>query len=46
MNSLQENIKPYSKAIVKLLKGTINKNDIVWNDILNYQNEIQEYTIY
>jgi hypothetical protein len=43
MNSLQENIKPYSKAIVKLLKGTINKNDIVWNDILNYQNEIQEY---
>lgn len=43
MNPLHENIKPYSKAIVKLLKGTINKNDIVWNDILNYQNEIQEY---
>lgn len=43
MNSLQENIKPYSKAIVKLLKGTINKNDFVWDDILNYQNEIQEY---
>ena len=43
MNQLHENIKPYSKAIVKLLKGTIDKNDIVWNDILNYQNEIQEY---
>lgn len=43
MNTLQENIKPYSKAIVKLLKGTINKSDIIWNDILIYQNEIQEY---
>lgn len=43
MNPLHENIKPYSRAIVKLLKGTINKNDIIWNDILKYQNEIQEY---
>lgn len=43
MNQLHENIKPYSKAIVKLLKGTIDKNDVVWNDILNYQNEIHEY---
>lgn len=43
MNPLHENIKPYSRAIVKLLKGTINKNDIIWDDILNYQNEIQEY---
>ena len=43
MSSLQENIKPYSKAIVRLLKRTINKNDTVWEDILNYQNEIQEY---
>jgi len=43
MSALQENIKPYSKAIVRLLKRTINKNDTVWDDILNYQNEIQEY---
>lgn len=43
MNSLHEHIKPYSKAIVKLLKGTINKNDTVWEDIVFYQNEIQEY---
>jgi len=43
MNQLQENIKPYSKAIVKLLKRTIDKDDIVWKDILFYQTEIQEY---
>lgn len=43
MNQLQENIKPYSKAIVKLLKRTIDKDDIVWEDILFYQTEIQEY---
>lgn len=43
MNTLQEKIRPYSRAIVKLLKGTINSNDIIWNDILNYHIEIQEY---
>jgi len=43
MNALHENIKPYSKAVVKLLKGTVNKGDVVWNGILEYQNEIQEY---
>lgn len=43
MNQLHENIKPYSKAIVKLLKGTVDKKDGVWDDILNYQIEIQEY---
>jgi len=43
MNQLQENIKPYSKAIVKLLKRTIDKDDTVWEDILFYQTEIQEY---
>ncbi len=43
MSSLQENIKPYSKAIVKLLKGTIESKDTVWNDILMYQIEIQNY---
>ena len=34
-------IKPYSKAVVKLLKGVVEKNDIVWSDILTYQTEIQ-----
>ncbi len=43
MSSLQENIKPYSRAIVKLLKGTIESKDTVWNDILMYQIEIQNY---
>ncbi|MCD8454226.1 DUF4194 domain-containing protein [Tenacibaculum finnmarkense genomovar ulcerans] len=43
MKQLHQNIKPYSKAIVKLLKGTVNKNESIWNDILIYQNEIQEY---
>ena len=35
--------KPYSKAIVKLLKGIVEKNDVVWNDVLNYQSDIQNY---
>ena len=43
MNQLRENIKPYSKAIVKLLKGTVDKKEAVWNDVLNYQAEIQGY---
>ena len=43
MNSLRENIKPYSKAIVKLLKGTVESKDNVWKDIILYQIEIQNY---
>lgn len=36
-------IKPYSKAIVYLLRKTTEKSSPVWNDILLYQSEIQEY---
>lgn len=36
-------IKPYSKAVVNLLKRTVEKNSPVWNDIINYQSDIQEY---
>lgn len=36
-------LKPYSKAIVKLLKGVVEYKDAVWNDILQYQTDIQEY---
>lgn len=36
-------IKPYSKAIVKLLKGIVEYNDPAWNDILQYQADIQAY---
>jgi len=37
------NIKPYSKAIVRLLKGTVERNDVVWKDIVAYQTEIRDY---
>jgi hypothetical protein len=43
MNQLHENIKPYSKAIVKLLKGTVDKKDTVWDDVITYELEINEY---
>lgn len=36
-------IKPYSKAIIKLLKGVVENNDVVWNDLLTYQADIQNY---
>lgn len=44
-NTLEEKTKPYSKAIVKLLKGVVNKNSSndLWETILNYQFDIQEY---
>ena len=43
MSSLERNIKPYSKAIVKLLKGSIERTSNVWEDVVNYQTEIQDY---
>jgi hypothetical protein len=43
MSSLEQNIKPYSKAIVKLLKGSIQRTSNVWEDVVNYQTEIQDY---
>jgi len=42
MNEIK-NIQPYSKAIVRLLKGTVERNNSVWNDIITYQTEIQNY---
>ena len=36
-------IKPYSKAVVKLLRGVVENNDTIWSDILTYQTEIQDY---
>ena len=43
MSNLEQNIKPYSKAIVKLLKGVVERNSSVWEDIIYYQEQIQEY---
>ncbi len=36
-------IKPYSKAIVLLLKKTVDNNSPEWNNILIFQKDIQEY---
>lgn len=36
-------IKPYSKAVIKLLKGVVENNDVVWNDLFTYQADIQNY---
>lgn len=43
MNSLEQHITPYSKAIVRLLKSTVEHTSKVWEDIILYQNEIQNY---
>ncbi|MEM1123274.1 MAG: DUF4194 domain-containing protein, partial [Bacteroidota bacterium] len=43
MNHLREHVKPYAKAIVKLLRGTVDKDDKVWSDILHYRDDIQAY---
>jgi hypothetical protein len=44
-NFEQNNIKPYTKAIIRLLnRGVVESNATVWDDITkNYQIEIQEY---
>lgn len=44
MSNLDKHIQPYSKAIVRLLKSPIErKNESLWNSVVTYQNEIQEY---
>lgn len=43
MSNLEKNIKPYSKAIVKLLKSPVERTSPVWDDVVNYQLEIQDY---
>lgn len=43
MSSLEQHTTPYSKAIVKLLKSPVERTSTVWDDVINYQFEIQEY---
>lgn len=43
MNQIQENLKPYSKCLAKLLKGTVESNDSLWKSIIIYKSEIQIY---
>lgn len=40
---MNESIRPYSKAVVMLLKGIVERCDTVWDDVLHYQTEIQDY---
>lgn len=39
----EEKIQPYSRALVRLLKGVVERDDCVWNEIIQYQAEIQKY---
>lgn len=41
--NLEKYKKPYSKAIVRLLKSPVERNSTEWENVINYQNEIQEY---
>lgn len=43
MKNLEQHIKPYSKAVVKLLRQPIESSMSLWNDVINYQVEIQDY---
>lgn len=43
MSGIQSNIQPYSKIIIKLLKGTINSSDSVWDEMIFHKNAIQKY---
>ncbi len=41
--NLENYKKPYSKAIVRLLKSPIERNSNEWENLVMYQNEIQDY---
>lgn len=43
MSGLKSNLEEYSLAVVRLLKGTVNSSDIVWDDVLLYRIAIQKY---
>ncbi len=43
MNVLQTKLEPYSKIVVRLLKGDMDYNDKLWNDLLHYELDIHEY---
>lgn len=41
--NLENYKKPYSKAIVRLFKSPIERNSNEWENVVMYQNEIQDY---
>lgn len=43
MSGLRSNLKEYSLATARLVKGPVNSSDSVWDDILFYRESIQKY---
>ena len=43
MSDLENHLKPYSRAVVRLLKSPIDRNSTVWQDVLFYEEQIQDY---
>lgn len=43
MNVLQNKLEPYSKIIVRLLKGDMDYRDKLWKDLLHFELDIHEY---
>jgi len=43
MSNLENHLKPYSRALVRLLKKPVYRNSTVWEDVLFYQDEIRDY---
>lgn len=41
--NLESSITPYSRIVVRLLKGPLENKHHQWNDLLHYQVEIQKY---
>lgn len=43
MSELEQHKKDYSKAVVRLLKSPIERSSTLWETVLVYQTEIQDY---
>lgn len=41
--NLEHVMTPYSRAVVRLLKGPVDSTSRLWNNVLHYQTEIQKY---
>ena len=43
MANLEQYEKPYSKAIIRLLKSPVERSSPVWDSIIHYQVDIQDF---
>lgn len=43
MNNLQDKVEKYAKTVARLLKGDMDSNDKLWNDLLNQEQLIHQY---